>query len=847
MIKKITFVYLVSTMSFFSFSQVTENTTRKDTLTNDQDVPTFTTTLDDLDNGSGSSQSTSNLLQSSRDVFSAAAAFNFGVARFRIRGYNSDQNTIMINGMPMNDLESGRGTWYKWGGLNDVTRYAESKTWLTSNPYHFAGLGGYSNINAKATGIRKGNHLSYASTNRAYRHRLMFTKSTGMMKNGWAFAGSLSLRYAQEGYVEGTFYEAMGYYLAAEKQLNKSHNLNLSILGAPSSRARNGIATQEVYDLTGDNYYNSNWGHQTEPDGTVIKRNSRQSISHMPIINLNHDWIINAKSKLKTTLTSSFGKYGRTSLNWTDAKDPRPDYYKNLPSYFYGRNDSLNGDILREKWLNDESFGQVKWDELYYTNKNNPFQQKDANGVTGNNVTGLRSKYIVENRWNNLLSYGLGSNYNNKLSDNAELVMGLTMQYQRNHVYTTVQDLLGGEFWVDIDRFATQVGVDPEIAQNDINNPNKLAKVGDKIGHNYYIHNSKAAFFSQLNYQFNKFEVYGAVELSANRFYREGINQNGKFPNNSKGNSKIASFINPSVKAGLTYKISGRQFLTLNALVKTQAPFSRNSFISPRTRDFLVDDLKSEFVYSGDASYILRFPNLKLRASYYYTERKDVNWSRSFYHDEYNSFVNYTMKGVNYLHHGIELGVDGKLIGGLSANAALAYSQSLYTSRPTASIYVDNSAQILAKDKRIYLKNYRVGGMPQSAVSVGLKYRSKKYWFISANFNYFGDLYLDPNPDRRTEEAIANLVSTDPQVSEILDQKKLDNGYAVNFSIGKSFKFSDKRLSISVNVNNITNNQDYITGGFENLRYDVQSISKFPPKLAFMYGANYFANIKFSF
>jgi len=847
MIKQITLTCFVSTLSFLGFSQTTETSASDDTLNVNQNIPTFTTTLDELDNGTGSGQSTSSLLQSSKDVFSAAAAYNFGVARFRIRGYNSDQNIIMINGMPMNDLESGRGTWYKWGGLNDVTRNAEGKTWLTSNPYHFGGLGGYANINAKPTGIRKGNHLAYSSTNRAYRHRLMFTKATGMMKNGWAFAGSLSMRYSEEGYVDGTFYEAMGYYLAAEKQINKYHNLSLSILGAPSTRGKNGISTQETYELSGNHYYNSYWGYQTLENGDRIKRNSRQTISHMPIINLNHEWDIDSKSKLKTTLSTSFGKYGQTSLNWSDAKDPRPDYYKNLPSYYYARHDSTNGNILRDKWLNDEEFGQVKWDDLYYTNKNNMYFQKDADGVTGNNITGLRSKYIIENRWNNLLSYGFSSNYTSEIDDHTVLALGLTMQYQRNHSYTTIHDLLGGDFWLDIDKFASQVGADPEISQNNIDTPNKLAKVGDKIGHDYYIHNSKAVLFAQMNYEYDKIDFYWAIEFAGNNFYREGVNQNGKFPDNSKGDSKKAAFSNPGAKAGLTYKINGRQFITINGLIKTQAPFSRNAFISPRTRDFLVDDLQNELVYSADASYLLKYPNLKLRATYYYTERKDVNWSRSFYHDEYNSFVNYSMKGVDYLHHGIEVGVEGKIIGGLSANGALAYSQSLYTSRPTANVYVDNSAEQLDENKTIYLKNYRVGGMPQSAFSVGLKYRSKKYWFAGANFNYYGDIYLDPNPDRRTEEAIANYVSTDPQVSEILDQTKLDNGYSVSLFAGKSFKFSKYYLNISVNVSNLTNNQNYITGGYENLRYDVQNISKFPAKLGYMYGANYFANIKFSF
>ncbi|HIP35975.1 MAG TPA: Plug domain-containing protein [Crocinitomix sp.] len=845
MINKITLVCLLNSLSLLSFSQNNEGEIKQDSTRNTEEAPVFVTTLDDIDNGN-SSQTSSGLLQSSRDVFSTTAAYNFGIARFRIRGYNSDQTVIMLNGIPMNDLESGRGTWYKWGGLNDVTRYAESKRWLTSNPYHFGGLGGYSNINAKASDIRKGHYLSYASTNRAYRHRLMYTQGTGMQSNGWAYAMSLSGRYSKEGYVEGTYYESFGYYFAAEKQYNKHHNFNLSVIGSPTNRGRNGISVQEAYDLTGNNYYNSYWGYQTI-NGKQVKRNSRQAMSHTPIITFNHEWKIDNNTKLNSSVYVNAGQYGQTSLNWNDAKDPRPDYYRYLPSYYYARNDSINGNILRDQWINDPTFSQIKWDELYAANRNNLYVMKDVDGIAGNDVKGLRAKYIVETRWNNILAYGMTSNLTKKLNDNINLSSGIYIQYQRNHYFKTINDLLGADYWVDIDRFATQVGVDPQIAMNDINKPNRIVRVGDKFEYDYFINNTKATTFGQLDFSYDKFDFYSTLELSTSNFFRNGINQNGKFPDNSKGKSEKSTFFNYALKGGVVYKISGRQFITADALVKTQAPWSRSAFVSPRTRNTVIEDLQNEFIYSGDISYILKYPKLKMRATYYYTERKNAVWSRSFYHDEYNSFVNYIMKGVDYLNHGLEFGLDAQVYGGFSVNAVVAYGQYLYTSRPTASIYVDNSAELLAENKTVYLKNYRVGGMPQSAYSIGVKYRGKKYWFAGANFNYYADIYLDPNPDRRTAEAVQNFVTTDPQWDKVLDQTQLSNGYSVSMFAGKSFKISNYYLNITVNISNLTNNQNYQSGGYEQLRYDVTNIDKFPPKLGYMYGFNYFAMAKLRF
>ena len=833
MIEKITLLFSLSFLTLNGFSQ-TETEDPQDTLLTN--TPVFVTTLNDGENSSGSSGNISGLLQSSRDVFAATAGFNFSAARFKIRGYMSDKTMILLNGIPMNDLETGRGTWYRWGGLNDITRYSETKNWLTDNPYHFGGIGGYSNINSKATGVRKGSRISYASTNRAYSHRLMYTYGTGMQKNGWAFAFSLSTRYAQEGYVDGTYYEAYSYFLAAEKNINSNHNINLTILGSPSRRGKSSISTLETYELSGDSFYNSYWGYQTLPNGNRIKRNSRNTDSHMPIIALSHEWDLTDKSSLKTSIHTSFGKYGQTALNWYDAKDPRPDYYKYLPSYYEGINDPVNAQRMFNNWQNSD-LRQVQWDDLYFANSKNLYTLKDQNG----NVLeeGLRSKYIVENRWNNIVSGGLSSVYTIEI-DNMTINSGVFFQMQRNHYYNTVDDLLGGDFWVDVNQFAEQDFIDPNAAQSDLQNPNRTVREGDVFGNNYYIYNLNAALFAQMTYTTRKVDYYAAIELSDEQFYREGLFQTGLFPENSLGKSEAHNFINYSVKGGATYKISGRQYLTANAAYLTEAPTSRAAFISPRTRNVAVDNLKNETIYTGDINYILRYPKLKMRLTYYYTERKDAIWSRSFYHDEYNSFVNYVMEDVDYFHQGIEFGVDGTIYGGLSANAVVAYGQHLYNSRPTASIYVDNSAELIAEDKTVYLQNYKIGGMPQSAASLGLRYNGKKYWFAGVNFNYFADIYLDPNPDRRTEEAVANFVESDPQYLETIEQTRLDNGYSVSLFAGKSFKINNYFLNINVNINNLTNNTNFITGGFEQLRFDSQKIDKFPPRLGYMYGLNYF-------
>ncbi|OQA02035.1 MAG: hypothetical protein BWY70_00147 [Bacteroidetes bacterium ADurb.Bin408] len=140
-----------------------------------------------------------------------------------------------------------------------------------------------------------------------------------------------------------------------------------------------------------------------------------------------------------------------------------------------------------------------------------------------------------------------------------------------------------------------------------------------------------------------------------------------------------------------------------------------------------------------------------------------------------------------------------------------------------------------------------MGGMPQTAASGALRYNGKQFWFVGVNFNYFADMYLDVNPDRRTAEALEGYVVSDPQWGEILGQTKLDNAYTIDMFCGKSFKIKNYFININLNVNNLLNNTDFITGGFEQLRYDTQKIGKFPPKFSYMYGRTYFAMVSFRF
>jgi len=804
-------------------------------------IPTFTLSVLESESD-GLSQDISGLLQSSRDVFVSTAGYTFGAARYRIRGYDNNNLTVQINGVKMNDAEGGRAYWSSWGGLNDATWNKDIRTGIVSSELSFGGVAGVTDINSRPSLFRKQFRFSYSAANRSYRNRLMATYSTGEMANGWSFVVSGSRRWAQEGYVDGTFYDAWAYFLGVEKKINEQHSLSLIVFGSPNRRGKSGVSVQEAYDLSGSNYYNPYWGYQNG-----VKRNARVGNYHQPMTMLTHYWKISENTKSQATLSYWFGRGGSTALNWTETDDPRPDYYRYLPSYWNLIGDEEKANELTEMWQTDEAFRQLDFDYMFFANSKFLFTVNNVDGVQGNNVTGLRSKIILEDRRNDKSQWQFDWRVNSVLNDHIIVSGGINLNFYKGHRYKTVEDLLGGEYWLDVDRFADQ---DPfvitDVSQNDLNHPNNLVKEGDVFGYDYVANINSQNGFAQADFSYSKVDFYVGLSLTNTSFWRTGNMRNGRFPDHSYGDGEKHNFFNYGVKGGLTFKINGKNYITANGMYLTRAPFFWNSFVSARTRDFAVPNLKSETIYSGDISYILRTPVVKLRATAYYTQFKDQTWTRSFYHDALHTFVNYSMTGMDQLNTGVELGVEAYLTPTWTASVVGAMGQNIYTSRPTATITRDNDAIDLVTGRTVYLENYYVGGSPQTVASLGLKYSSPKYWFAQIRGNFFGDTYVSINPDRRTEEALGNLYSDDIRVEELLKQEKLENGFTVDLYGGKSWRIKHQyNVGFTVSISNLLGTNDYKMSGFEQLRYDNLNVNKFPSKYYYMYGRTFFLNLYF--
>jgi hypothetical protein len=823
----------------------------EDVRTEDDNIPVVSLSESDLKESS--TENVSSALGASRDAFTSAATFAFSGARYRIRGYDDENFVTLMNGSPMNDLTTGRTMYNTWSGLNDVTHNRETSLGLAPAYYSYGGIGGAYNIDTRASVQRKQLQVSYALSNRSYDDRVMATYGTGLLKNGWSFAGSFSRRWANEGYVKGTYYDGFSYFGTVEKFINDQHSLSFTAFASPTKNGRATSSTQEMYDLAGTNYYNPNWGFQ---DGKV--RNAVVGNTNEPAFILTHEWKIDGKSSLLTAASYVTGKSKVSGLDWFNATDPRPDYYRNLPSYIATNGDSLGAIEAAALLSSSEEIRQIKWDALYAANQLYDTTIFNVDGIAGNNVTGKRASYIVQNRVSAVKNLSFNTVYNNTIGDNTTLTAGFTYQKQQTEYYKEVNDLLGADFFVDYNQYALQdFPNDSNALQNDLNHPNRVLHVGDKYGYDYVAHISKAGGWWQTTFKFNHIDFFFASQISDTKFYREGKVRNGLFPDDSYGNSPTQTFINLGGKGGLTYKVNGRNYLFANVAFENDAPDFYDSYVSAQTRQDLATDLKSEEISSVEGGYLFKSPKINGRAVLYYTQVNNATQTKSYYDENYSTFVNYTLTNLDKRYTGSELSIQGNLGQGFSANAVASIGQYIYSDRPLATVTVDNSATVQIENQVIYLKNYHLANSPEKAYTAGLTYRAKQFWSVNFNVNYFDGVWIDVNTDRRTEDGIALIDPSSDLFKQTVDQEKAPGEMTMDVSGSKSWRLNGKIIKglkkptfllLNVGVNNLLNNKKFITNGYEYSRYSHYGIletgvNNFASKYSYAYGTTFFVSL----
>lgn len=827
---------------------------------NTDDLFLITLSDDELNADTSGADNISGLLASSLDVFQRTAAFEFSASFFRARGLDSNNGSILINGIEMNKVFNGRPQWSNWGGINDVLRNQELTLGLAPSNYNFGGVLGTTNINVRASQSRPGGRITYSSSNRSYTNRLMATYASGMLKNDWAYTISFGRRWGNEGYQDATSYSSNSLFVSVEKKINDQHSLNFTGIYTPNRRGKSSPNTQEVYDLKSIKY-SEYWGWQ---DGE--KRNSRIKEVNEPVLMLNHYWNLSDKTSINTNVGYQFGKLGNSRLdyNGTDLIDgipqgggsnPSPTYYQKLPSYFE-RNFPENPGLAYLALKAFQKDGQIKWNNMYQANIGNA--QNGSNAIYA----------LYEDRVDDT-QLTVNSILNMAINEHVILNAGVHMKSLKSENFAHVLDLLGASSYLDVDGFANTI----EEAQNDVLNPNRLVAEGDKFKYHYNINANEIGSFAQAQFRYRTLDFYVSGSFKNTQYQRDGIYQNGGFPDNSLGKGEKLSFSGFGIKSGFTYKLSGKHIFNANVGYLSRAPFIQNTYSNSRENHNVVPNISEEKILSFDGSYIFRSSIVKAKLTGYFTKITDANQIAFYFADGVGGdnaiFVQEILQGIDKKYFGAEFGIEAQVTSTIKLKGVAAMGQFTYDNNPN--LFLTTEPNQDAEDAGFIegfkdfgtssLKNYRLSNGPQNAYSVGFEYRDPDFWWFGATVNFFTDTYLSVNPLTRSSNFNTDFDGNPfPDYDEelaraLLEQEQFDNYMMVNLVGGKSWKLGKYYIGLFASINNLLDDV-YRTGGFEQrrnanyreLRDDMAlETPVFGSKYWYGRGTTYFLNLNLSF
>lgn len=856
------------------------------------------------------------ILTESNDPFTSVASFGFSNMRWRPRGLESGTQDVYLAGVRVNDALTGYASYSLWSGLNEATRSKNSEQGMGAIDYSIGGFNGVTNIHANASSVRKGWRFSALTNSALYRLRLMGTYASGPLDNGWSYAFNVSMRVGGNDWVKGVYYRSFAFYAGAEKKFDDGrHNLSFAAFATPGKRGAQTASTQETYNLMGDNCYNANWGYQ---DGKV--RNSRERRTFEPVMFIKYTFKPDDDLVANATVLYRTGWNGYTALDWFNAADPRPDYYRNLPSYFFlgedgeefGKEAELKAGYAAEQWkMHNTNYCHIDWDRMYNINRNSRDVYSD---------TEARSRYVQEERHVDQNDVNLALHAKWRQSSIFTLNGGLNGRYNRTEYYKKIADLLGGDYYVNLNNFAERDFASQEYKyQQDLDyyvasstDPTKrhaqIVRKGDKYGYDYYANLYRISGWVTGGLDFGQFKTDISFELGGTSFWREGVWRNGLFAGykdgttepytldgvdisvkdssgkivTSKGNSDKAGFFTYRAKLRLSYDLQGGHHFWANVGYFNDAPEFAQSFISPRTRNSLIPNLTTVKTFSTDINYQWAANGYNIRFTAFYNNIHDKTDVMSFYDDMQASFTNVAMWGIGERHVGLEFGfLIPLVVEGLNLKGALSYSNNVYTKNPYMTQTVDNNARTIIENCEVpywtgtptfrklsdgsYEKDtagnyvetgrtaHHVSGSPELASSLSLNYRTNSYWFFTLEGQAFYGNYLDMNPLYRTKEACAGPTKnnlTPESITYMTSQEMFAPAFLLNASIGKSWYLQYKyNFGFSINVNNILNDRNIKTGGYEQTRLvkGSDSYKRFDPKYFYMSGINYMLNLYFKF
>ncbi len=728
------------------------------------------------------------ILRSTPSVYVTKQGGGFGDSRVNIRGFDQSNTAVMINGVPVNDMENGWVYWSNWAGLSDVTSQIQVQRGLGASKLAVPSVGGSINIITNAAEMEKEGSVIASVGNDGYqKYALMY--STGLLSNGWAFTAQGTHTFG-DGYIDGTKFRAFSYFASVAKVLNDKHAFHLTALGAPQWHNQRTFAVDyALYKGLGAQAangrglkYNDSWGYLNGEEFNI-----RKNFYHKPKVFLNHYWTISDKSELSTSVYASFGRGGGTG-----------DLGRINGSAYYALPKTSDG-LLR---LDD----MVRWNQGQSVADFGADNTPDGNGNYYDGI--IRRASMNEHNW-----FGMITNLTHVLSSNFTLVAGLDARRYRGLHYRRVEDLMGLDGWID---------------DSDVNNPGNLVTAEGRADGNQIAYNNDGlvnwlGLYGQLEYTNDKLSAFTSVSLSNQGFKR--IDYFIYEDADPMQESDWQNFLGGTVKAGANYNIDDNHNVFVNGGFFSRQPIFDNVF--PFFTNDVNPDSKNQSVYAFEAGYGLRMPNLAANFNLYHSQWGNRQFDAGVDADNDGAFDDRAIfDNVAQLHQGVEIDFNYTPVSALTINGMASLGNWRYTDDFKA-VTVDEDNNVIDSNVRLYMKDVKIADAAQMTFSLGATYK------VFENLSLYGSYYHADNVYAQFD--LEAFLEEGQQVWELPSYGLVDAGFSYKFKVG------GVRMRWNVNVNNLLDTE-YLQEAFENNLYDPEDAGDLaiPGTNASIYNGVYF-------
>ncbi|AOW21363.1 TonB-dependent receptor [Urechidicola croceus] len=688
------------------------------------------------------------ILKSTPGVYATKSGGGFGDGRLNLRGFNSENVAVMINGVPVNDMENGRVYWSNWAGLADVTSAMQVQRGLGASKVAVPSIGGTVNILSKTTDVEKGGNFFTAVGNDGYQ-KYGATVSTGLLDSGFAVTVSAS-KTKGNGYVDGTEFEGYNYFVNVSKEINENHKLSITSFGAPQRHGqRQDRSTIERYRNSESGIkFNPNWGIK---NGEVV--HVEDNFYHKSQTSLNHYWTINDKSSLSTALYASWGT---------------------------GGGGGTAGDTGLFSVRLGDSDQPIDLDNIVEINR--------ARGAEGFGSQAYLRASRNDHSW-----FGALSTFKTDLSDNLALIAGIDLRTYTGKHFREITDLLGG----------THV----EDNSND-NNPNAVLKVGDKFS---YYNDGEVGWqgvFAQLEYDNDNLSAFVSTSLSNTSYKR--IDYFQYLTNDPLRETDKYNFGGFGIKGGVNYRLDGQNNVFANIGYFEKAAGFDAVFVNFNNED-INEDAENQKIFSAELGYGFRGEKFSANLNLYHTKWNDRTYTDNFsIETSPDVFTEYfaNLTGVNALHQGIELDFIYKPSDKLTLTGMASLGNWEWTDNlENVQVYDENQVAI-GDPYSLHIKGLKVADAAQTTAALGLDYELMERTHFTVDYNYFGNIYADFDPNSRGVSDIAELANEAEQAWEMPDYGTFDA------SIRYGFNLAGFDATLTGRMNNVFNTE-YISDALD--------------------------------